>query len=463
MPAEPEVVTNGPLRELAEVRDETGFAWVCRGSRVENGKLTEVHQITSGDRDEYERHMRAHGFKPPKSTYEPWKPRKAPRPARDYSPKPMDAGQRVEWVKVTEGHRENPAYLTDDGTYVPPSGPWIEETRETRTGVIWSVADTASAWWVQPDDDPAHPVYVKRAGKSWRDRAHGEGALYEMPGVAEAARANAIRAETIRTRGTFPVIDSQSADHGGGYRSRGTNHIFLVWHSDPRCPRAAGKDQYDPGDHPQGIVYGYQPEGRAIRSLGQACWTVLDIANTLVSGEQAPSCLCPDCIVNLDTDHLATPAVTGTPQPADAPGTAAEPDADTGASALRAEPGTTRSRTRFAVALAPPATDSEFLDSCARLGEVLESLAGQIGCWADGLGALNLPRSVLTALHQAGDGIIAARIAAAEAARAFEDEFEDARHVAARGLRFTGQGITDPCPCHLSHGPGQPGLSRPSA
>jgi hypothetical protein len=300
------------------------------------------------------------------------------------------------------------------------------------------VADTASAWWVQPDDDPARPVYVKRAGKSWRDRSYGEGVLYEVPGVAEAARANAIRAEAVRARGVFPVIDSQSASYDG-YRSAATSRIFVVWHSDPQCPRAAGKDRYDPGDRPQGIVHGYQTQGRAIRTLGQPRWTVLDVADALVSGEQAPGCLCPDCIVNLDTDHPATPIATRTPEAADTPGTATEPDAGTGESVGRAEPGSTRARTRFAVSLPRPATDGEFLDSCARLGDVLESLANQIDCWADGLGVLNLPPSVLTPLHQAGDGITAARMAGAEAARAFEDEFEDARNVAAHGLRFTGQ------------------------
>ena len=59
MAAEPEVITSGPLRPLAEVRAGTGFAWSCRQGRVESGQLTEVHQITSGDRKEYERHMRA--------------------------------------------------------------------------------------------------------------------------------------------------------------------------------------------------------------------------------------------------------------------------------------------------------------------------------------------------------------------------------------------------------------------
>ncbi len=438
MPAEPEVIANGPLRPLAEVHDETGFAWSCRRSRAENGRLTEIHQITSGDRDEYERHMRTHGRKPPKSAYEPWKPWKAPRPAREYTPKPMDPGQHAEWVKVTEGHRENLGYLAEDGTYVPASGAWVEETRQARTGVIWSVADTASAWWVQPDDDPMHPVYVKRTGKGWRDRTYGEGTLYEVPGVAEAARTNIRRAEAIRKRGIFPVIDMQSSDYGS-YHSPGTTHIFVVWHSDSQCPRAAGKDHYDPDNRPQGIVYGYQPEGRGVRSLVQPRWTVLDIADTLLSGEQAPSCLCPDCIVNLAPDHPAAPAPASTPEPADAPGAAIEPYAATDVPLPRAEPGGMPARTRFAVSLPPPATDGEFLNSCARLGDVLQSLADQVSSWADSLGALNLPQSVLSPLHQAGDGIAASCIAAAQAARAFEDEFEDARNVAVRGLRFTGQ------------------------
>ena len=94
MPAEPKVVTNGPPRELAEVRADSGFAWSCRGSRVENGQLTEIHQITSGDRDEYDRHMRGHDLKPPKSTYQRWKPWTRPRPVTGYKPKPMDPGQR---------------------------------------------------------------------------------------------------------------------------------------------------------------------------------------------------------------------------------------------------------------------------------------------------------------------------------------------------------------------------------
>jgi hypothetical protein len=440
MPAEPKVVTNGPPRELAEVRADSGFAWSCRGSRVENGQLTEVHQITSGDRDEYDRHMRGHDLKPPKSTYQRWKPWTRPRPVTEYKPKPMDPGQRVQWVRVINGHWEGRTYVEATDTAPPrfEGGTWVEETRETRTGVIWSVADTASAWWVQPDDDPAHPVYVRRAGK--RERYdHDEGALYEAPGVAEAARANLLRAEAIRKQGIFPVIDSHSASYGTRY-SPGTRHTFLVWHCDPQCPRAAGKDRYNPDDGPQGTVYGYRPEGRAVRSLGQACWTALDVAETLISPEQAPSCLCPDCIVNLDISRPAEPAAATAPEPVNAPGTTTEPDTAADVAAPRARSGSRPIRTRLTVSLPPPATDTEFLDSCTRLGDVLACLADQLTTWAGSLDVLNLPAGVLDPLHQAGDGLAAARSAVSRAAAAFEDEFGLARQVAAHGLRFTGTG-----------------------
>ena len=45
---------------------------------------------------------------------------------------------------------------------------------------------------------------------------------------------------------------------------------------------------------------------------------------------------------------------------------------------------------------------------------------------------------MLDPLHQASDGLASARSAASHAAAAFEDEFELARQVAARGMRFTG-------------------------
>lgn len=129
--------------------------------------------------------------------------------------------------------------------------------------------------------------------------------------------------------------------------------------------------------------------------------------------------------------ETTTPPETGTsPAPAPIPIPASAP------------PGAERNRkpmNRYAINLEHPTTDGEFLESCIQLGDVLKSLADQIGDWADGLSALNLPSSVLSPLHQVSEGITDAADGAAKAATAFENEFEDARDVAARGMHFTGQ------------------------
>ncbi len=126
------------------------------------------------------------------------------------------------------------------------------------------------------------------------------------------------------------------------------------------------------------------------------------------------------------------------PEPAHHPDPAPRPDAATTAP-TGAGRKTATMRHRYAINLEPPATDAEFLESCVDLGDVLRSLAEQIGEWADGLSGLNLPQSVLSPLQAVGDGIEEAADGAARAAAAFCDEFEDAREVASRGMHITGQ------------------------
>jgi hypothetical protein len=139
-------------------------------------------------------------------------------------------------------------------------------------------------------------------------------------------------------------------------------------------------------------------------------------------------------------------AASGQPPPANSAagtGTGPAPATFPTLTPASAPPGAERSRTtmtaRYAINLEPPTTDGEFLESCVQLGDVLKSLADQIGEWADGLSALNLPQSVLSPLHQVSEGITDAADGATKAATAFENEFEDARDVAARGMHFTGQ------------------------
>ena len=288
----------------ARVRALRAFTWSCRKAVIENGHLAEAHDIISTDRTEFERHMRGHGLQPLKPTQEAWKPWTAPRPGREYQPKPMDPGQHVEWVKVTPGHWEG----RDWNNPAASPGQWVEGTRETRAGIVWSTADVATAWYVQPDDNPARPVYVKRAGK--RERwEHPEGTLYEIPGVAEAARANVLRGEIVRRQGIFPVIATvvKAWNLGAG---RGQDEIYVEWHCDPSCPRAAGKEHYDHASH--GYARGYFYGGG--RDFNDGPWTPLRVAQALTSSSQAPNCLCPDCIIGIPiADGPATGPASGPP------------------------------------------------------------------------------------------------------------------------------------------------------
>src|SRR5437867_2615259 len=84
-------------------------------------------------------------------------------PRREYRPRPMDPGQRVTWTVTIPGRWERPGHMEGD-TYIGPSGKWIEAVTYTREGVIWSVATSASSWWVTPVDDPVSPVVVRRQG-----------------------------------------------------------------------------------------------------------------------------------------------------------------------------------------------------------------------------------------------------------------------------------------------------------
>jgi hypothetical protein len=94
---------------------------------------------------------------------------------------------------------------------------------------------------------------------------------------------------------------------------------------------------------------------------------------------------------------------------------------------------------RYQINLERPATDGEFLESCTHLADVLKSLAAAVTEWSSDLGSLNLPKSVTNPLALVGEGIKEAADGAKQSAKAFEDEFEDARDVAARGMKITGQ------------------------
>jgi len=214
--------------------------------------------------------------------------RKAPA-RREYNPKPMDPGQRIQWVKITQAHWEGRVFGGGgwSATLISP-GTWVEEVREVRTGIVWSVAATPSQWWVQPDDSPSRPVLVQRQGKKF---AHGlkEGDLYEIPGAGEAARNAVLRGEHVRKVGIYAVVEHVFTERSWGV-ARGDKRTYVKWHCAEDCQHAKGKERFNRAEH--GFAYGY-----GCGQYSDSPWTPLDVAIALTRGGQIPSELCESCIV----------------------------------------------------------------------------------------------------------------------------------------------------------------------
>jgi hypothetical protein len=203
-------------------------------------------------------------------------------PRREYNPKPMDPGQRITWTVTIPGRHEHPGYMDGD-TYHGPAGKWIEAVTCTREGVIWSVATSASSWWVTPDDDPAGPVVVRRAGKS--QHQYREGQLFQS-GECAGWRDGIRRAENVRRRGIFAVVDSEYTTRS--WSGPGTVWKTLTWHCDPDCPAAAGK----PRDDGDGCAHGRS-------GPGYGDWDVHSVADVLIGRVHlaSPPPFCGACIM----------------------------------------------------------------------------------------------------------------------------------------------------------------------
>lgn len=143
-------------------------------------------------------------------------------------------------------------------------------------------------------------------------------------------------------------------------------------------------------------------------------------------------------------------APSGLPDPA--PNPSADPTAGVSAPPLSAVPATPTAPTRrptlskgsltvsqLIINIEPPTTDAEFLDDCRSIAGVMRALAAEIGEWATGVAALGIPAEVTNPLAGIADGLAAAADGAMQAATRFEDSFEEAREVAARGMTITGQ------------------------
>lgn len=216
----------------------------------------------------------------------PWKP----PTRREYKPKPTDAGQRIEYVRITPAHWEGRTW-NPQGQLLT-QGTWVDETVEIRTGTVWSVAMVGTEFWVQPDDDTMHPVLVKKATKTAWQARHGE--FYEITGQGEAARARIRLAERVRKTGIFPVVDFVSNSSRWGQK-----RAFVKWHSDEWCEKTKGKELFDLKDFPgdRNEVYGYYGPSKFHEP-----WSVHDVVRILVGRDQIPSDLCSSCVANFEAD-----------------------------------------------------------------------------------------------------------------------------------------------------------------
>jgi hypothetical protein len=98
--------------------------------------------------------------------------------------------------------------------------------------------------------------------------------------------------------------------------------------------------------------------------------------------------------------------------------------------------------TRPDMELGPPADDAEFLVMCAELRNGLHALNGQVGAWLEALYEIGLPDQVITHIRQAVTQVHQATLDITRLVNAFQDQFEDVRTAAARGLTITGHDST---------------------
>jgi hypothetical protein len=206
----------------------------------------------------------------------------------------MDPGQRVTWHVRIDGHYAVRPHF-EDGEYRGGTG-WVEAVEYVREGTIWSVATSASAWWVIPDDAPSAPVIVRRAGKSRHQ--YREGQLFQS-GECAGWREGIRRAENVRRRGVFAVVDRE--DVSRSWSGPGTAWKTLTWHSDPDCPAAAGK----PRDDGTGCAHGRS-------GPGYGDWTVHRVVDVLIGRAQlsSPPPFCARCVMLEDAPEPARDLVT---------------------------------------------------------------------------------------------------------------------------------------------------------
>ncbi|MGK5558432.1 hypothetical protein ACSNOI_43205 [Actinomadura kijaniata] len=93
---------------------------------------------------------------------------------------------------------------------------------------------------------------------------------------------------------------------------------------------------------------------------------------------------------------------------------------------------------RYLVEFEAPDSDGEFIATCLAIGDLLTLTADHVDDWAQALAARGVPGVVLAQFDQAVTDLDEAARDARRSAANFADYFEDARTIAARGIRIIG-------------------------
>lgn len=93
---------------------------------------------------------------------------------------------------------------------------------------------------------------------------------------------------------------------------------------------------------------------------------------------------------------------------------------------------------RYTVEFDAPDSDGEFIATALAIAALMGGMADAVDAWADDLAAKGMPPAIVLQFQQTADSLWDAEDAARRSAGNFADYFEDARTIAARGIRIVG-------------------------
>ncbi|XVQ08113.1 hypothetical protein ACQP1W_36925 [Spirillospora sp. CA-255316] len=93
---------------------------------------------------------------------------------------------------------------------------------------------------------------------------------------------------------------------------------------------------------------------------------------------------------------------------------------------------------RYSVEFDTPDSDGEFIATCLAIAALMGGLADEVEDWAEELARRGMPPAIVLQFEHLADDLADAERAARGAAANFADYFEDARTIAARGIRIIG-------------------------